>query len=162
PSERMEELNSKLISSQSSLVAVVVSPCAESRVAQTHETANSSKVLRTCMVMSSNAIAKLHLAYRERAESRNNNCGKCFDLQRAGRRRVLWSWSLPGGQSPPIGGGKSGLHRAACRLTAGGIRSKRVSRKVPQKRYRRASSRRQVRVKRCGKSAPRPERSGWQ
>src|SRR5579871_1927137 len=33
-------------------------------------------------------------------------------------------------------GGKSGLHRAACRLTAGGTRSKRVSRKVPQKIYR--------------------------
>ena len=34
-------------------------------------------------------------------------------------------------------GGKSGLHRAACRLTAGGVRSKRISRKVPQKIYRR-------------------------
>jgi hypothetical protein len=33
-------------------------------------------------------------------------------------------------------GGKSGLHRAACRLTAGGTRSKRVLRKVPQKIYR--------------------------
>ena len=33
--------------------------------------------------------------------------------------------------------GKSGLHRAACRLTTGGARSKRVLRKVPQKIYRR-------------------------
>src|SRR5271155_4899061 len=32
--------------------------------------------------------------------------------------------------------GKSGLHRAACRLTAGGARSKRASRKGPQKKYR--------------------------
>src|SRR5438270_750124 len=37
-------------------------------------------------------------------------------------------------------GGKSGLHRAACRLTAGGIRSKRIPRKVPQKIYRRRVS----------------------
>ena len=46
--------------------------------------------------------------------------------------------SLPDGQSLALAGGKSGLHRAACRLTAGGIRSKRVSRKVPQKIYRRS------------------------
>jgi hypothetical protein len=32
--------------------------------------------------------------------------------------------------------GKSGLHRAACRLTAGGVRLKRTLRKVPQKIYR--------------------------
>src|SRR5688572_5567232 len=61
-----------------------------------------------------------------------------------------------------IRGGKSGLHRAACRLTAGGL----WLRKVPQKIYRLyVSSReraRQVRVKRCGKSAPRPEQSGRQ
>ena len=36
-----------------------------------------------------------------------------------------------------LAGGKSGLQRAACRLTAGGVRSKRISRKVPQKIYRR-------------------------
>ena len=62
-------------------------------------------------------------------------------------------------------GGKSGLHRAACRLTAGGTRSKRVSRKVPQKKYRLElgfSPGRRVRVKRCGKSAPRPEQFGRQ
>jgi hypothetical protein len=35
-----------------------------------------------------------------------------------------------------LAGGKSGLHRAACRLTAGGTRSKWVLRKVPQKIYR--------------------------
>src|SRR3984957_9158627 len=34
---------------------------------------------------------------------------------------------------PNFAGGKSGLHRATCRLTAGGARSKRVLRKVPQK-----------------------------
>jgi len=48
---------------------------------------------------------------------------------------------LPDGQSLPAaaGGGKSGLHRAACRPTAGGARSKRASRKVPQKTYRLAA-----------------------
>ena len=35
-------------------------------------------------------------------------------------------------------------------------------RKVPQKIYRRAIVTAMVRVKRCGKSAPRPEQSGWQ
>ena len=62
-------------------------------------------------------------------------------------------------------GGKSGLHRAACRLTAGGVRSKRILRKVPQKIYRREFGRKlalSVRVKRCGKSAPRAEQSAWQ
>lgn len=33
-------------------------------------------------------------------------------------------------------GGKSGLHRAMCRLTAGLGRLKRLGRKVPQKMYR--------------------------
>ena len=75
--------------------------------------------------------------------------------------------SLPDGQplacagQPVWAGGKSGLHRATCRLTAGGARSKRVLRKVPQKTYRRAGNC-QVRVKRCGKSAPRPQQCGWQ
>src|SRR5882757_1906860 len=54
--------------------------------------------------------------------------------------------------------GKSGLHRAACRLTAGGVRSKRTLRKVPQKIYRLGGGDTiRVRVKWCGKSAPRPE-----
>jgi len=46
---------------------------------------------------------------------------------RTGSRWRVW------GQKPRRAGGKSGLHRAACRLTAGGARSKRVLRKVPQK-----------------------------
>src|SRR5882724_8214493 len=70
--------------------------------------------------------------------------------------------SLPDGQSPAeflekVAGGKSGLHRATCRLTAGGTRSKRVLRKVPQKTIPPAGDFRRVRVKRCGKSAPRPQ-----
>jgi len=56
-------------------------------------------------------------------------------------------------------GGKSGLHRESCRLTAGGPFSKAVHgkchRNIPPGFGR-------VRVKWCGKSAPRPERFGWQ
>ena len=77
-----------------------------------------------------------------------------------------------GSRSWSAGRGKSGLHRAACRLTAGvptGIR------KVPQKIYRlewwwqasachagqaeRPAPPSEVRVKWCGKSAPRLEQS---
>src|SRR3954452_110282 len=56
------------------------------------------------------------------------------------------------------GTGKSGLHRAACRLTAGG----------PARGYGKchrkytAGWQRPVRVKWCGKSAPHSEQSGWQ
>src|SRR6478609_6980287 len=72
-------------------------------------------------------------------------------------RQAIARTFVPEGMDGP--GGKSGLHRAACRLTAGGQRSKRGLRKVPQKIYRPGDG---VRVKRCGKSAPRPEQSGWQ
>ncbi len=50
---------------------------------------------------------------------------------------LSYGWSLA--DRYWFAGGKSGLHRAACRLTAGGVRSKRISRKVPQKIYRRES-----------------------
>ena len=59
--------------------------------------------------------------------------------------------------APDNGRGKSGLHRAACRLTAGGPAT--GLRKVPQKIYRLGNG---VRVKWCGKSAPHPEQFGWQ
>jgi hypothetical protein len=61
------------------------------------------------------------------------------DHLRTKTRSPIMVRGLPGRRSPvraPKGngaGGKSGLHRAACRLTAGGARSKRVLRKVPQK-----------------------------
>ncbi len=105
----------------------------------------------------------------------------CF----SGTWTAIMKPGLPDGQPPasgshPQAGGKSGLHRAACRLTAGGIRSKRILRKVPQRIYRPlfprsfSSQRMQigwrpktlhsffrdgqrVRVKRCGKSAPRAQ-----
>jgi hypothetical protein len=53
--------------------------------------------------------------------------------------------------------GKSGLHRVLCRLTAGLGCSKRSGRKVPQKTNRFFADGGEVRVKRCGKSAPRGE-----
>src|ERR1700751_1412524 len=54
---------------------------------------------------------------------------------------LLTYWYLParsGNRWRSLRGarGKSGLHRAACRLTAGGSRLKRAPRKVPQKIYR--------------------------
>ena len=67
------------------------------------------------------------------------------------------------GRSPPApltpapagecgaGGGKSELHRAVCRVTPGSGGFKAVRRTVPPKKYR---LRKEVRVKRCGKSAP--------
>ena len=64
--------------------------------------------------------------------------------------------------SRPETGGKSGLHRAACRLTAGnGFGDGNVTESAtenipPAVRF----GKPQVRVKWCGKSAPRPERSG--
>ena len=54
-------------------------------------------------------------------------------------RPAIMDAGLPDGQplvcagQPKRAGGKSGLHRATCRLTAGGARSKRALRKVPQK-----------------------------
>src|SRR5208282_735296 len=61
--------------------------------------------------------------------------------------------------SRPETGGKSGLHRAACRLTAGkgsgdGIFTESATENIPPDSW--------VRVKWCGKSAPRTERSGRQ
>ena len=53
---------------------------------------------------------------------------------------VLAERAIAGCNRKRAAGGKSGLHRAACRLTAGGARSKRVLRKVPQKIYRLAGS----------------------
>ena len=59
--------------------------------------------------------------------------------------------------APENGRGKSGLHRAACRLTAGGLVTDygKCNRKYT------AGSQGPVRVKWCGKSAPRPEQFGW-
>ncbi len=64
--------------------------------------------------------------------------------------------------APGNGGGKSGLHRAACRLTAGGL--VRGYGKCHRKYTASESGQTEigVRVKWCGKSAPRPEQSGWQ
>jgi len=64
--------------------------------------------------------------------------------------------------APGNGRGKSGLHRAACRLTAGG--PARGYGKCHRK-YTASKSHKTeigVRVKWCGKSAPHPEQSGWQ
>ena len=65
--------------------------------------------------------------------------------------------SLPALLTPALAGerdagrGKSELHRAVCRVTPGSGGFKAVRRTVPQKKYR---LRKEVRVKRCGKSAP--------
>ena len=59
------------------------------------------------------------------------------------------------------GGGKSGLHRAACRLTAGGDSLQGEFYGKCHRKYTAAGRglpRSAVRVKRCGKSAPRAER----
>src|SRR6188768_2902579 len=58
--------------------------------------------------------------------------------------------------------GKSGLRRAACRLTAGGIRSKRILRTSATENIPPCLATDEVRVKWCGKSAPQPEQFGWQ
>jgi hypothetical protein len=68
--------------------------------------------------------------------------------------------------SRPETGGKSGLHRAACRLTAGkgsgdGILTESATENKPPDPGAQARGRR-VRVKWCGKSAPRTEQSGRQ
>src|SRR5208282_2080370 len=67
--------------------------------------------------------------------------------------------------SRPETGGKSGLHRAACRLTAGkgsgdGAFTESATENIPPGRTRKRAAR--VRVKWCGKSAPRTEQSGRQ
>ena len=56
-----------------------------------------------------------------------------------------------------IGGGKSGLHRAACRLTAG-----RIARSDGKCHRKYTAGTFPVRVKWCGKSAPRLEQFSWQ
>src|SRR5437870_2121356 len=61
-------------------------------------------------------------------------------------------------RSRMFGGGKSGLHRAACRLTAGGAAQSVLHGQC----HRKYTAPLGVRVKWCGKSAPRPEQSGWQ
>ena len=59
------------------------------------------------------------------------------------------------------GGGKSELRRAVCRITSGTVASRPSGRPVQQKIYRLSRDLRaslqaaEVRVKRCGKSAPR-------
>ena len=68
---------------------------------------------------------------------------------------ALVSWprqSLPA----QAGGGKSGLHRAGCQVTPGG-REPTTSATESKPPMARAQVRDQVRVKGCGKSAPR----GW-
>src|SRR5690625_4780321 len=65
---------------------------------------------------------------------------------------IRWSWL--GSRCAVRHGGKSGLHRAGCQVTPGGREPmESATEKIPPKRQLAP-----VRVKRCGKSAPR----GWQ
>src|SRR5260370_645731 len=76
-----------------------------------------------------------------------------------GNRAVAAGWVKPARR------GKSGLHRAVCWLTARELASKASARIVPQKKYRPRDvdfHGALVRVKRCGKSAPRTSRDARQ
>ncbi len=74
--------------------------------------------------------------HRHFAETSGTGAAADAALSATIKSGLLYGWSLAGAVYS-LAGGKSGLHRAACRLTAGGVRSKRISRKVPQKIYRR-------------------------
>ena len=98
-------------------------------------------------------------AHPDASISHSLSCGQDRRTPRQAGDRITVS---PPDRQPPRRfrrGGKSGLHRESCRLTAGGPLSKAVHgkchRNIPPGFGR-------VRVKWCGKSAPRPERFGWQ
>ncbi len=93
-----------------------------------------------------------------------HSCVTIKGSRRAGR-------SLPGRPQGKPGGGKSGLRRVVCRITSGVPPSRVEYGRVPQRRIPPALSSTsqewgvqaaQVRVKRCGKSAPRRPQGRWQ
>src|SRR4051812_18406004 len=123
----MDDPCSKLISSHSSLLAVVSIPWAR------------TPPVHISMAASNDKARVFRIKDLNRCYQKEQFPSGCRAIQKPNRYNKRWRsarQAVAGNVREGVFRGKSGLRRAACRLTAGRVRSKRALRIVPQKIYR--------------------------